>query len=95
MTNCLLLDEELLELTGQRAADFSGRYATFIGREKILPQFHLRQPNLASERGLGYVRYIGRTGQTAQFGHVNKIFQLLEMHRLIVKWCGTNYAILL
>jgi hypothetical protein len=72
----------------QQLAGLGGRGAAPVAHQQGLAQFHLQQPHLARERGLGHVERDGRAGEAAEFGHAHKVFELLQIHDgLIIVIC--------
>jgi hypothetical protein len=61
---------------------FSHRHATAITHQQVLVQLDLELAHMAAQQGLRHVQGQRSFGETAQFGHADKGFDLFEFHRV-------------
>ena len=64
----------------QALAGVGQRDAAAVAQEELLAQFGLEAAHLAAERGLRDVEHHGSLAEAAEFGDVDEIFELLEIH---------------
>jgi hypothetical protein len=64
----------------QPLAGFGERDAAAVAVEQGLAQVHFQRPHLAAERGLRHPQHAGGAREAAQFGHLHKGLELLEVH---------------
>ena len=76
----LHLVQDAAAMVQQQLAGLGGYGAAAVAHQQVLPQFHFQQPHLAAERGLRDVQRDGGTGEAAELGDPDEVFELPQIH---------------
>ena len=70
------LVQDAAPMVQQQLARLRSAYgAAAVARQQVLPQFHFEQPHLAAERGLRDVERGRGTGEAAELGDPDEVFE--------------------
>jgi hypothetical protein len=80
LTRALDLVQDAAAMRQQQAPASVGTGAAAVARQQVLPQLDFEQADLAAQRRLGHSQRRRGAGEAAEFGHADKVFDLLEVH---------------
>ena len=75
---------EIIHQSGQARLQCSARVgkddAAAVAVQQMQAEFLFHQLHLPAERGLRHPQFVGRTGETPQFGDAQEIAELADVH---------------